>query len=335
MRSGALWNGSVRLLFTSPSSSVYEVVTAKQTPTSGVAITSRVKKLNFPPFVKDLFCGKFNKSMLSFAEVLNYERHKILEDKIKRISTYLDGRNKGTLNVDGQICPELLLWCKSEGLHGLTGPTGRGGKDLLVTEVARIHEEMGRDLSLSEYLYCSDILGYRAVLEHGTARQQEMHLERLSEGSSLATFCVHEEGVGSDLSRVQMIAKYNPDEEIYHLMGTKTWVANPCHSNLYIVLAGTRNKNYMGEVESDLTAFLVDASDGGVNIGEKYDSTALAGLEFASVEFNCKVSKHSVLGKLGEGGQLIQSVQNQNKFLVAAGLITNLKYVWRDVKFLE
>merc|ERR1719445_1448057 len=152
-----------RLLFTSSPREVYEIVDAKQTPTSGVAITSRVKKLNFPPFVKDLFCGKFNKSMLSYAEVLNYERHRILENKIERISTYLSERKTGILNTDSQICPELLVWCRSEGLHGLMGPQATGGKDLLVTEVARIYEELGRELSLSEFLYCSDILGYRAV----------------------------------------------------------------------------------------------------------------------------------------------------------------------------
>ena len=150
--SGGLCRGGVRLLFTSSTSPVYEIVTAKQTPTSGVAITSRVKKLNFPPFVKDLFCGKFNKSMLSYAEVLNYERHRILEDKIERISTYLNERKTGILNTDGQICPELLVWCRSEGLHGLVGPQVRGGKDLLVTEVARIYEELGRELSLSEFV---------------------------------------------------------------------------------------------------------------------------------------------------------------------------------------
>ena len=229
--------------------------------------------------------------MLSYAEVLNYERHRILEDKIGRVSKYLTERKSSVLNTDGQICPELLVWCRTEGLHGLMGPQVRGGKDLLVTEAARLLEELGQDLSLSEFLYCSDILGYRAVLEHGSARQHEQHLESLSDGSSLATLCVHEEDAGSDLSRSRTMAKYNPDEETYHLMGTKTWVANPCNSNLFIVLANTRNKNYMGELEADLTAFLVDASDGGVSIGKKYDTTALAGLEYANVEFNCKVSK--------------------------------------------
>ena len=46
---------SRRLLFTSSSRAVYEIVGPKQTPTAGVAITSRIKKLNFPPFIKVKF----------------------------------------------------------------------------------------------------------------------------------------------------------------------------------------------------------------------------------------------------------------------------------------
>jgi hypothetical protein len=44
-------------------------VEPKETPFQGVAINTRIRKLNFPPFVKDLFCGVFNKSVLSYAEV--------------------------------------------------------------------------------------------------------------------------------------------------------------------------------------------------------------------------------------------------------------------------
>jgi len=316
---------NVKFLHTSTTSPLYEIVTAKQTPTSGVAITSKVKKLNFPPFIKDMFVGKFNKSMLSYAEVLNYERHKMLESKVEEISTFLDNRKTDILDVNGDISPEIVQWCKTVGLHGLLGPVGKGGKDLLLTEVARIYEELGREISLSEYLYCSDILGYRAILEFGNARQQEAYLESLSNGSQISTLCFNEESSGSDPSSITMTAKFNPDDETYYLSGTKKWVANPYLSNLYIVFVKTRTKNYMGQDDILLSAFIVDSKDGGVSVKEKYETTAFSGLSFADVEFNCKVSKNAFLGKLGDGAQIMQTLLNQNKFLTAAGIITNLK----------
>ena len=62
----------VRHLSSSPHLHLHrEVTVPKDFPTSGIAINTRVRKLNFPPFVKDLYCGVFNKSVLSFAEVLS------------------------------------------------------------------------------------------------------------------------------------------------------------------------------------------------------------------------------------------------------------------------
>ena len=79
-----------------------------------------------------------------------------------------------------------------------------------------------------------------------------------------------------------MTANYEKDKEKFVLIGTKI---NPHSSDLFIVLSGSRHNN--------LWAFLVNPIVGGVSNGKKYDTSTIAGLDYASVEFNCKVSKHS------------------------------------------
>ena len=44
----------------------------------------------------------------------------------------------------------------------------------------------------------------------------------------------------------------------------------------------------MGETETGLSAFLVDRQDGGVSVSDPAPVTALSGVGFAQVEFNCK-----------------------------------------------
>ena len=51
---------------------------------------------------QDIFQGKFNKSMLNYAEVLNYERHRALGHRINQINEYL-GKISGAC---------LLEWCQ-------------------------------------------------------------------------------------------------------------------------------------------------------------------------------------------------------------------------------
>ena len=114
----------------------------KDFPTSGIAINTRVRKLNFPPFVKDLYCGVFNKSVLSFAEVLNYGRHYNLEEKVRDIGNYIDGKREVLAQTDGsgKLPPEVLHAFKQSGMFGLSVPTEYGGADFLSTEIARIFE---------------------------------------------------------------------------------------------------------------------------------------------------------------------------------------------------
>ena len=73
----------------------------------------------------------------------------------------------------------------------------------------------------------------------------------------------------------------------YSMQGTKIWVPSAARSDLFVVLAKTKNKNYMGETETGLSAFLVDRQEGGVSVSDPAPVTALSGVAFAQVEFNC------------------------------------------------
>ena len=118
--------------------------------------------------------------------------------------------------MDGQISPEVLHWSKVSRLSGLQGPVSAGGEDLLITEVARIYEALGREPSLSEHFYCTG-LAYRVILEHGTVWVKEKYLSDLTEGNLTATICTNEPGAGSDLNSIETLAKYDPDSESYKL----------------------------------------------------------------------------------------------------------------------
>ena len=265
------------------------MVQAKDTPTTGTAITTRLKKLDFDPFVKDLFVGKFNKSMLSYAEVLNYDRHRELEDKVKHISDYLASRAESLaqMDINNKLPPEVLHWCKTECMYGLGVTREDGGQDYLATEVTRILEEVGTSVVLSEHLRLSDSLGYSAIVQHGTQEMKDKYLPSLLAGEYLSSFCQYEQGAGSDPNSIQTNAMYDPDTDTYLLKGKKTWVVNAASAEVFTVLANTVVKNYMGEDERQLTAFLIDKDDG-VTVGDPYPVHGYTSLQFSDVSFDCR-----------------------------------------------
>ena len=46
----------------------------------GSPTENRLKDINFPPFIKSLYCGEFNKSVLAYAEVVSFDRYYVLQE---------------------------------------------------------------------------------------------------------------------------------------------------------------------------------------------------------------------------------------------------------------
>jgi len=320
----------VRSLSCSPVWGVYsEVVDAKETPTSGVAISDRIRKLDFPPFIKDVFCGVFNKSVLSYAEVLNYGRHMSLEQKIRDLETYLENKKETLAQTDlsGKLPPEVLHAFKQSGMFGLSVPTHYGGAEFLITEVARIYEVLGKEVSLAEFMNNNEFLGgCQAILSHGTETQKEKYLPQLTSGSMLGAFCLADDGAGSDPNSISVTAELSEDGDCYVINGTKTWVVGGADAGLFTVFAKLGMKNYLGEDEHMVTAFLVDKGFGGVEVSEPRRLAGMKGLDLCDVTFtDCKVPISSILGEEGEGLKVLSSITHHNKFLMAAGIITHLR----------
>ena len=129
----------------------------------------------------------------------------------------------------------------------------------------------------------SDLI-VQAMLNIGDAITNKTEEE--AEIEEVATWCVHEDNFFSNFERIRMMAKYKGNDA-FLLIGTKTWVPNPHSSDMFIVVTRSRCNNYW--------AWLLPADGPGVSIGKKYDTTE-AGLNYASVEFKCKVSRQLIIG---------------------------------------
>lgn len=311
-------------------SSPLRIVTALRphdTPTIGDPTSVKLTRINFPPFVKDLFAGQFNQSVLSYAEVLNYERYFALEEQTGQLNDLLCRKRQLVegINERGQVPDELLSKLRDLDVFGLTVPKQYGGLELMHTEIVRLYEVLGMDLSLSELININEFFGTKAIVDHGTPEQKEKYLPGLSSGEIWSAFCLAEARCGSDPNSVETRALWLPDEGYYKLSGTKTWVANALRAKVFLVFAQLPSRNYLGETEHQLTAFLVDRDQGGVEISLPYDLAGANGLQVCDVTFNTTVPVTGLLGAEGEGQVVLQSVLHQNKYFMAAGVLRRLK----------
>lgn len=279
--------------------SIVRELTEQETPSLGSPSETNLNRIEFPPFIKDIFIGTFNKSILSYAEVLNYERYFVLNEQVRQLSAFL-AENKETLsfiNQRGSVPDEILMKMKSLDLHGLMVPAEYGGAELMNTEVLRLFQELGVDLSLSELFNINEIICTKAIVNHGSQDQKTKYLPKISSGELWTGFCFTEKGAGSDPNSVQAKVKFDDSLDMYRLTGTKTWVSNAIRSNLFLVFANLNAKNYLGEEEESLTAFLVEKDTPGVEISIPNQIAGFNGLQVCDVNFNCLIPKSAILGE--------------------------------------
>lgn len=316
-----------RGLTTSPMRSIVTALRSQDTPTLGDPTDVKLTRIHFPPFVKDLFAGDFNPSILSYAEVLSYERYFELQEQTARLDEFLSRHQQAvsSSNQRGQVPEELLVKLRDLDIFGLTVPRQYGGLDLLSTEILRLYEVLGVDLSLSELININEFFGTKAIVDHGTDEQKDKYLPGLAAGEIWSAFCLAEATCGSDPNAVESTVIWRPDEGCYYLKGTKTWVANALRAKVFVVFAHLPGANYLGETEHQLTAFLVDRDHGGIQISQPYELAGYNGLQVCDVTFETRVPATGLLGAEGEGLAVLQTLLHQNKFFMAAAVLRRLK----------
>lgn len=285
---------------------------------------TKVKK---EPFVKNLFLGKFDKSMLVYPEVLNNDRLKELESMADAVRKYCD-ENVDTPKIDRekQIPPEVLEGFKSMGLFGLQVPTDYGGLDLTATEYARMCEVLGRDGSIAVTLAAHNSIGLKGILLCGNEEQKAKYLPKLATGEHVAAFCLTEPSSGSDAASIQTTATLSSDKKFYYLNGSKIYISNGGIADIMTVFAKVKVETPDRKKEGVVTAFIVERDFGGVTSGPPEDKLGIRGSNTTTLFFdNTPVPVENVLLKVGDGFKIAMNILNNGRFGMGASIAGGLR----------
>ena len=206
-------------------------------------------------------------------------------------------------------------WCEALGRDGwlghATAPTRRGKMDVRTLCLAR--ETLARHEALADFAFAMQGLGAGAISLFGTAEQQ-MWLEKTRSGEAIAAFALTEPKSGSDVANMELAATRDGDG--WRLDGEKTWISNGGIADIHVVFART------GEAPGakGLSAFLVPAATGGLDIAERLETIAphpLARLRFDGV----RLPTSALIGKPGEGFRIAMSVLDVFRSTVGAAAL--------------
>ena len=198
------------------------------------------------------------------------------------------------------------------GLLGLEFPTeyGGGGGDFLSSVV--LGEEMARCRSggVAFSVLVHTDMSSPWLTRFGTEAQKRAYLPGIVSGETVCALGITEPGTGSDMAGIATRAVRDGDR--YRLTGTKIFITNGVHGDLYFVAArthaGTAERRHAG-----ISMFLVERGWPGFTVSRRLDKMGMRASDTAELSLQeCPVPAANLLGEEGRGfHQLAAGLQRE------------------------
>ncbi|WP_209601061.1 isovaleryl-CoA dehydrogenase [Sinorhizobium kostiense] len=201
------------------------------------------------------------------------------------------------------------------GLLGITAGEDYGGAGLGYLAHCVAMEEISRASASVGLSYgAHSNLCVNQINRNGNAAQKSKYLPRLISGEHVGALAMSEPGAGSDV--VSMTLRAEKRGERYLLNGNKMWITNGPDADVLVVYA----KTDPAAGPRGITAFLVERSFPGFSPGRKLDKLGMRGSNTSELIFkDCEVPEENVLGKVGEGVNVLMSGLDYERVVLSAG----------------
>ena len=209
------------------------------------------------------------------------------------------------------------LWPKigALGLHGITVEEEYGGTGLGYLEHCVAMEEISRASAAVGLSYgAHSNLCVNQIRRNGNDAQKKKYLPKLISGEHVGALAMSEPGAGSDV--VSMRTRADKKGDRYVLNGGKMWITNgPVAETLVIYAKTDPDAGPRG-----ITAFLVEKGMKGFSTAQKLDKLGMRGSDTCELVFqDCEVPEENVLGKPGNGVNILMSGLDYERAVLAAG----------------
>ncbi len=224
--------------------------------------------------------------------------------------------HQGSGHVDWRDCWKK---CASFGILGLPFPRQYGGLGIDILSTALAMETLGygsKDAGLLFAMAAQMWSVQMPIWRYGSDRQRLEYLPRLLSGEWIGGHAISEPCSGSDTFAMKTTA--SREGEGYVLRGSKTFVTNAPHGNMFVVFALTdRDSGWMG-----VSGFLVDRGTPGLTVGAEIAKMGLSSAPMASVFLDdCHVPASARLGKEGQGALIFKDSMEWERTLILASQV--------------
>lgn len=253
----------------------------------------------------------------------------VLEQTLAAVSRLVSEHlvpNEERVDREGVIPNAVVERLRAIGLGGLSIPEAYGGSGMTLEEKIRVAIAFGwTSPAFYRRFSSNDGLGF-ALVQAGTEAQKQQWLPRLATGACTGSFALTEPDAGSDAGSMRTLARR--DGSTYVLNGSKRFITNAPHADVFLLLARTdpSEKGARG-----LSAFLVEADTPGLTRGQADEKMGLHGNDTSDVVLeDCRVPAANLIGEAGDGFRIAMRRLDNVRVEAAATAVGNAERLLED-----
>src|SRR5438874_8292938 len=177
---------------------------------------------------------------------------------------------------------DIVAGMRELGLFGATIGAEYGGLGLSATTYAQIVELVSTVWMSLSGIFNSHLIMAAAVERFGTAEQKQAFLPRFASGEMRGGLALTEPDCGTDLQAIRTSARRQGNEG-YVVNGTKTWISNGIHGQIFALLVKTdpaAEPRHRG-----MSLFLAEKGPG-FTVSKKLEKLGYKGIDSAELVFS-------------------------------------------------
>lgn len=232
---------------------------------------------------------------------------------------------------------EIIEEMGALGLFGCLVPEKFGGTEMGYLAAVVVAEEIARVNASYAGCFMSQLAGPPlTILNYGSEKQKEKYIPGIISGKLIALFAATEPDAGSDVAGMRCVA--TDEGEHFAVNGVKTWITNATTADVGLVWTYTdKDKGHHG-----ISCFILDMNKTPGISTKKIEKMGLRCSEVGEIVFeNSSIPKENILGRLGQGYNILMSTLSNTRLLAAARAIgltricleESLKYAKERIQF--
>jgi len=207
------------------------------------------------------------------------------------------------------------------GLLGISVPEKYEGLGKDFVSSMLVTEYLGAGHSFAVAYAAHTGIGTLPILYYGNEQQKAKYIPKLASGEWKGAYCLTEPGAGSDANSGKTKAVLSADGKTYLLNGQKMWITNAGFADVFTVFAKIDD-------DDNLSAFIVEKSFGGIELGAEEHKMGIKGSSTRQVFFNdCLVPVENLLSERGNGFKIAVNILNLGRIKLGGAALGAAKEV--------